>query len=825
MNARLTAAFLGASLSVLASAASAQTAPTAAPATAAVGGDEVALGEIVVTARRRSESLQEVPITVNAVTAEQLQKLNLKQFSDIASVVPGLSLATDPLASNSSASMRGVTFAVATAAQPTVALYLNDVPVQAGFLFHSMFDVGQVEVLKGPQGTTRGISAPSGAITFSMRKPDLSEYGGYADVTLTDLQGRNAQGAINIPIIKDVLAIRAAALVDENKGDGVTSLNSRLKPRSHTTSERFSVSFEPNDYFNGNLTYQHVDQANTHFQQVTGPGHPGFTLGSVTYPASPPLSVKDRLSLEDLPDTLRTRNDIVVGQVDSRIFGQHLSYVGSYMNQKNKIVGGTLHDLGNLLPGVDFKNTSFSVFESTTQEIRLASDPAPNRLYDYTLGAFYRYEKTSGGFLQDASLLAGSFGPPTAAPNLAAYDPSYTVRANTSFPGSLQETSLFGSLTLHLGANTELTAGARHIWAITQQNLDIDVLPANINLGAPIPCALAHLSPGAAPGLCVVPGSTPPSTRNRASETPDIYNISLSHHFSRDFLVYADTGTSYRPPPVTIGLQGAVATTTDPRFSSLVDHPAEHARSYEVGIKSTWFDGRARLNAAVYRQKFSNLPVYVPNILYFNTAANRGAGAVSTFSFTQSVNALVQGFDIDAAVQITHDWSVGLQGSYADGKIKNSLVPCNIAGVTLNATDLVSLCPGGSSSQLPLWNASLQSEYTRPVADNMDGFLRGLFTYYPENKRQEPGLTVDNYGLLNLYAGMRSHDGAWEVSIFARNALNTRKATDISPVQENLTAQLTGAYNSLIQPSGYFQTSMTPPREVGVSFHYALGSR
>jgi iron complex outermembrane receptor protein len=820
MNARLTAAFLGASLSVLASVASAQTAPTAAPATAAVGGEDVSLAEIVVTARRRSESLQEVPITVNAVTSEALQKLNLKQFSDIASVVPGLSLNTDPLASNNSASMRGVTFAVSTAAQPTVALYLNDVPVQAGFLFHSMFDVGQVEVLKGPQGTNRGISAPSGAITFTMRKPDLSDYGGYVDTTLTDLQGRNAQGAVNIPIIKDVLAIRAAAVIDQNKGDGVTSLNSSLKPRSRTTSERFSVSFEPSDLFNGNLTYQHVDQANDHFQQVSGPGHPGFTIGTVTYPASPALSPTDRRSLEEFPDTLRTRNDIVVGQVDSRIFGQHLSYVGSYMNQKNKIVGGSLHDLGNLLPGVDFKNTSFSVFESTTQEIRMASDPSPDRLYDYTVGAFYRYEKTSGGFLQDARLLPGSFGPPTAAPNLAAYDPSYTLRSNTSFPGSLQETSLFGSATLHLDANTELTGGVRHIWAITQQNIDTTLLPANVNIGFPIPCTSVPggLQPGAGPGLCIRPGATLTPIRRRASETPTIYNISLSHHFSRDFLVYADTGTSYRPPPVTIGLQGAIATTTDPRYSTLINHPAEHARSYEVGIKSTWLDGRARLNAAIYRQKYSNLPILVPNVQYFNN------GALSTFNFTQSVNALVQGFDIDAAFQISHDWSVGLQASYADGKIKGSLVPCNVAGVTPNATDLVSLCPGGSSSQLPLWNASLQSEYTHPVADNMDGFLRGLFTYYPENKRVEPGLAVDNYGLLNLYAGVRSHDGAWEASIFARNALNTKKATDISPVEENLSGQLAG-FPSLIRPTGYYETSMTPAREVGVNFHYAIGSR
>jgi iron complex outermembrane receptor protein len=837
MTVRLTAAFCGASLFALAFAASAQaasatTAATAVPA-AEAGNDETMLGEVVVTARRRSESLQEVPITVNAVTSEQLQKLNLRQFSDIASVVPGLSLVTDPMAANSSASMRGVTFAVATGAEPTVALYMNDVPVQAAFLFHSLYDVGQVEVLKGPQGTTRGISAPSGAITFSMRKPDLSDYGGYGDATYTDQGARNLQGAINIPIIKDVLAIRAAGVVDHNRGDGVSSINSRLQPRSLTTSERFGVSFEPSDAFNANIAYQHLDQDTTHFQQVSGPGHPGFSIGSVAYPASPAISPTDRLTVAEFPDETRMRTDLVVGQIDSRIFGQHLSYVGSYMNQKTKSqqTGSSLLDLGNELPGVELKNSGPATYKATTQEIRLASDPSPDRLFDYTVGAFYRWVETGGTFTSTGPLTAGAFGPYGAPPVLADFDSRYVIRAATSYPGTLQETSLFGSLTLHLGANTELTGGVRHIWSINSTNIDINTLDAPINLGFPFPCSALHLGPtpaGFGAGVCSIPGQHIGTTNTRASETPDIYNISLSHHFTRDLLVYATTGTAFRPPTTTIGLQGALATTTDPALASLIVHPSEHSRSYEVGFKSTWLDGRARLNGAVYRQRFTNLPIFVTNVPYFDTSS----GQPSAFNFTASVDALVQGFDLDAAFQITHDWTVSVQGSYADGKVKNSLVPCSNPALPLGPAHLVSLCPGGSSSTLPLWNASLQTEYTRPVADNMDGFIRGLLTYYPENKRIEPGsgFAADKYSLVNLYLGVRAQDGAWEVSLFARNIFDNKTATDISPIEESLSSQLGLFYgpasaNNLVRPTGYFQTSMTPPREVGVNFHYALGSR
>src|SRR6516165_2744905 len=228
-----------ASFIAIASTATAQNAPASAPAAAPA--EETSLGEIVVTARRRSESLQEVPQTVNAVSADTLQKLNIRQFTDVQAVVPGLSLASSNTGYSAAASLRGITFDVTTGAQPTTALYLNDAPVQSLFLFQSLFDIGQVEVLKGPQGTTRGISAPSGAITVTTHKPDLSNFGGFADVTLTDLQGRNAQGAINVPIIKDVLAVRAALVVDQNDYDGVRSIHNNLRPSQKTTAQRVSV--------------------------------------------------------------------------------------------------------------------------------------------------------------------------------------------------------------------------------------------------------------------------------------------------------------------------------------------------------------------------------------------------------------------------------------------------------------------------------------------------------------------------------------------------------------------------------------------------------
>jgi hypothetical protein len=143
-----------------------------------------------------------------------------------------------------------------------------------------------------------------------------------------------------------------------------------------------------------------------------------------------------------------------------------------------------------------------------------------------------------------------------------------------------------------------------------------------------------------------------------------------------------------------------------------------------------------------------------------------------------------------------------------------------------NTQGLISLCPGGSTSRQPLWSLTAQSEYVHPVRDNLDGFLRGLLNYYPENERVEPDLTVPSYTLVNVYAGLRAHDGAWEISLFARNLFNTFRATDISPLDAGAPLSNPLAdFPSLIHPTGYFETLTTAPREVGINLHYAWGSR
>jgi iron complex outermembrane receptor protein len=823
----------GASVFALASAADSAAAQTA-PAPAAAPADEVALGEIVVTARRKSESLQEVPQTVNAVSSETLQKLNITQFTDVQNVVPGLSLQNSTNGYQATASMRGVTFDVTTAAPlGTVATYLNDAPVQTSFLFNSLFDIGQIEVLRGPQGTTRGVSTPSGAMTATTHKPSLSEFGGYVYGTVTDQHSHNIQGALNIPIIQDVLAVRAAAVQDETDAGGVRSIHDAVRPSAKTTAERLSVSFEPNDRFNANLMYQHLDNRFMAYDQVSGPGQG----------ANPALSPFDRASVQEGVSDARTHQDMVIANIDSRIFGQHLSYVGSYQNTKThaRNLGLTNPgDVGNQIPGAEFFNYEDIVQPQTTQEIRIASETAPDRFFDYTAGAYYSWAKVTGHIQnQQAPLTLGAFGPTSAV--TGPYDPNYVLfHSSYDIPKQTQETSLFASVTLHLPFNTELSGGARHIWSIVDNSTIVNFAPGQIALPPSIASLLgfscaptstyAGFCDAAVPLVAPALGLNLPATttiHDRESETANIYQVSLSHHFSRDLLAYVNTGTSFRPGFSSPGIQGAILTSDDPVLRSLTNHPSERSRSYELGVKWTFLDGRARINADVYRQHFSNFTIAIPNINYSTGTS------VANFQFTQPVDALVQGFEIDSALQVTHDWNIGLQASYADGQIEGSQVACNTfdaaGNPTFNYKGLVSFCPGGSASRLPYWNATLTSEYVHEVRDDVDGFVRGLFAYYPENKnRMEADFTVPSYGLLSLYAGLRSHDGAWEVQLFAKNALRNNTVLDRSPVQASVGGLLVpglGYEGTFPAESGYYATQVTPRREVGLSVRYAWGAR
>jgi iron complex outermembrane recepter protein len=820
-----------------------------APADTSASVSSGGLEEVIVTARRKNELLQDVPETVTPVTAAQLQNYNFQDLKDISQIVPSLQIVPTPNRSLDANSFRGVSFQPQTGSQNTLGFYINDTFVTNNFVTTSLFDVGQIELLSGPQGTLRGEPSPSGSLTITTHKPDLENFGGYVTGTLETYGQTNANAAINLPIIQGKLAVRVAGLEDDNDLDGVSSVNSTLHPYSHTYAGRISVRFEPIDSIETNLMYQNMYWQQAQFQQVAGPGAPGGVNPNA--PANyngPPLTAQDFRGVGAAPNTEWNHSDLWTGSIDWHLpSNQKLSYNGSYWTYNDNNGNGALAANANQVPAITGDNNIPRVPEQfdvpsiiqhvQTHELRISSESPAWGFMDYTAGAFFKHTNNQVEVVQPASFLPGSFGTPLGLPDPFIYASQYTLQLQINSPADEKETSEFANLTFHLPKETELTIGGRHI-AYTKNGSTAGTLlpdgvfaalpPAALGLPAGTPCSALHFG-STYPGTCDIPAAVVlqghfvalPFTPQNIDNNTWIYNVSLSHKLTPDLLVYANVGSSWRPGAASVGINNAA---DDPTLNTLLQVKSETSVDYETGFKWTFLENRGRLNAAYFHQKFENFIYGGLPITYLSD--NGATTSPAQFSFTSNPDAVLNGVTVDTGFKITRQWSVDLNGTYTNGHLTGSQVPCNPPGGTFPPTappPYIFLCGSDASiNQSPNFSSSLQSDYRQPITPRLEGFLRGLYSYYGRNSNADQVYVAPAYGLLNVYLGLRSPDGAWEGSLFAKNALNAKPQLSSSvgtPAIDNL--GLSQQFGS----SGYFNTTIAPRQELGITFTYSFGSR
>ena len=778
--------------------------------------------EIVVQARRRDETVQEVPAVVNAVTAESIEKLNLRRLEDVTAVVPGLALSPNANGAGAVATIRGVNFdANVSGNNGTVEFYLNDTPISGTVLMQAIYDVGQVEVLRGPQGTLRGRASPSGSITLTSRKPDLSEIGGYAQATVNSISGWNFNGALNIPVVQDKLAVRIAGLVANDEGNRVRSWRGGdIKPKNDTESLRVSVGADPFDgILKLDFTYQTMHRETAQYEQVES--IPGLAANA----PNPFITAKQRLGSGAAPFTTDVNIENFTWQAALNLFGQKLTYVGSHSDLKN--MGSENADKAGILgtqafagtaviqgfqPGVNaglyptltnplpISRLTFSHATSDSHELRLQNDSRIAGIFDYVVGVM-QYKFSTPSYLVVPNLVGTvNTGVTPATASLTTIAEGYSLRY-----GDAKEESIFGNLTAHLFDGLEISRGLRRIWYKSDSGL------VSYN--------------GSAAGTDVAP------YRNLNDTGKTIYAASVKYQVTPTLMVYANTGTSWRAPTAVIG-GPVLADAAQGRFLKL---PAETSENYEVGFKSEWFDRRLRLNVSAYQQTFENYQYRMPAGIY---ALDTLRGAVIPFNYAAAVPVKVKGVEADIAFQVNDNWNIGAVVTYTDGKIKKgAILPCaDIDGDGVPDTAVptvgqfagqpnIGSCPTTSairSSTASPWAASVQSEYWRPLTDSINGYVRALLTWKgnSQNDPVNPNDNVKSYGLLNVYLGLRDADGAWEVSAFAKNLTNTYRVT--SRTQFPLQTAVSGVNYSY---TNYYGIESTQPREFGVNLRFAFGSR
>lgn len=797
-----------------------------------------AASEIIVTARRKEESLQDVPQAVSVVTSETLQKYNLLQVSEIGKVVSGLQIQGDNI------SMRGITFIqISNTPTQTVTTYLNDVAVPGQQFNSAIFDLGQIEILRGPQGTLRGTASPSGAITVTTRRPSLTTLEGQAIGSVGTRRSYNIQGGVGIPIISDVLAVRLAGVIDKSEGNGVRSVHNQDRPLHRTKGARVSLRFEPSNTFSANLMYQHLLVRDASFgSAVFGRGSPGGVNPNAPKGYNGPvLTIGENRAVTDLPTINVYNTDMAVGQLEWRFLNQRLNYIGSYADIHTQTPFAAA-DAGNILPGYEVPGSrSDSPKKIWTHELRLSSDERVAGVFDYVVGAFFNSDKsqvfaTSG----IAAFLPGAFGTPLSQPYTPGpANPRYVVDTFVFLPRTYEERSFFGNVTAHVSERFEVSAGVRRIHAETLRDLSIETQPAFV--AQPIPatfCAGVGGTFGATyPNVCdipVAPVKAVIASDNLVKHNAWIYDVAASYHFSDNLMAYAHVGSSWREGGFQVGVNNGK---NDPLLNSLIFGSPEKSTSYEAGLKWTFLERRGRLNVTYYHQDFKGLIYTVPGCIpYLSYTSPTATPSVQTgvCNFTVNAPAKIDGIDVDLAVDITPRWSVSGNFSWANGRITGGLLPCadaNFDGVPdgqvatvqqfLNAGVVLARCKVNTgASTAPKWNLRVQSEYRMPVAHQMEAFLRGNFAYQPRNPNASQTYVVPAYGLLDVYLGLRDPSGRWELNGYAKNLTNNRtllsvSASEISPPTGLLT---------VFGPTGYRSFSRVLQREFGLTLRYSFGS-
>lgn len=810
---------------------------------------------IIVTARRREENIQDVPQTIVAVSGRELEALNLFNFEDLSKVVSGVSLSR----AGGITTVRGVSFNPTAQTNSAVAFYMNEGPVQSSFIFQSMFDIGQIETLKGPQGTVRGQSAPTGAITLTTRRPDLEEIGGYALGSVTDDDGRMLQGAVNVPLINGKLGLRLAGITDRNDNGGIRSVNSPVEPFAETNAFRISALAEPIEDLSAAFTYQHLTTKSLSFGgAVYGNGAAGGAVGSAGFNTArrqtghatqftqqpgyngPPILVGSRLAVAENADRSKGTQEFASGQIDYRFAGLEISYVGAWSHNDSK-PATTFGDVGNMIIG-DYPGRSLnSDLTRWTHELRLSSTDRIGGIVDFVVGAFHLDEDISNMGNNGLAFQPGAFGSPLGAPVAVAPNLRFATTSFFDTKNHLKELSFFGNVTLHMTDATELSGGIRFINAkkdairINSSNAgfralgDVSTAPACTAQGGVLGTTYA--------GVCDIPVAAvvSPALVDKWKKTPTVYSATLSHRFTPEFMAYAAFGTSWRPGPT----QGNIVNgTNDPLLNSLTALEDETTKSFEVGIKHSMLDDRLRINLSAYYQKYENL--VFSDLSAIRYIADNGQGVrqlAAAIPLNYNVDAKVPGVDFDASYQVSDRFFLSTGVSWNDGKFRNQVVPCNdgnFDGVPDGGAFSVGQFPAGvfiaqcnqsgRSSPTPKWSATLRSDVSYPIAEDMEFFTSGVLTYSSKNPYADPTYTTPAMVQVNVNLGVRDVEKGWEIQAFVRNLLNDNTITSMD-TRAGSDILLGSTMLGLFGNSGYRRVEYQRPREVGLTFRYAFGSR
>ena len=699
------------------------------------------LEEVVVTATKRESGLQEIPMSISAISGDLLEKNGIADFTDIATSVPSVSFrSAGP--GRTKLNVRGIS--AATGVAPTVSFYIDEMPVQTissgsttsfaqSIVDPKMFDLERVEVLRGPQGTLYGSSSMGGTIRLITRQPQLGEFEASAGADFSSTTGGGANyrlnGLVNVPI-GESMALRVVASFTDNDGyfDRVDRATGEKFATNVNTEESTSIraalrwEISDNSYIQPVLFYQTTEMD----------GKPNF---------DGPNNKDEQFSPYDAPEPFD--DEFLMGSLTYGHDFESMSLLATYSYIDRDFTNlEDITDVGNLfagasdplpfLPAPAFSDEAVGL-EDETIEIRLTSSSDSDLQW---LVGFYRKEAVAdAGYRMQMG-----------------WEPIFPGEdiglANTQKLSDYTEDAFFGELTYNFNDNFSVTAGLR--------SLDYDFRSREENWG----------------GVFTGGNRSTANVRDQVlSDSETNEKLVFTYMFGDENSVYASTSTGTRPG----GINRVIPRSTDPGepvgfacnndlIALGVDDPGAYIGDDVTNMEFGWklaFGDAVRLNGAFYDVEWDNIQQLVTTS---SACGNNFTGNIGEASS--------QGLELELAAALTDNFTLNAAIGFNDAQFEETvLVPGSTADIVRK---------GDRLADVPKVTYNIAGDYTIP-GSNGEWYVLGNLNFV-DKTLELPGRLSDDisatgidstnvrpaYWTFDARVGFISEDG-WEASFYADN--------------------------------------------------------
>ena len=724
---------------------------------AAVPGGEVT--EVTVTARRRTENVQHVPIAITAISAGQIESSGDYRLDQLKQLVPSVQTLTfNPR--NANVNIRGLGGNVALTndgLEQGVGFYVDDVyygrPGQSQF---DLVDLQQIDVLRGPQGTLFGKNTTAGAINITTREPSQTP-GGTFEASAGSLGYRQIRASLTGPIIPGVLAFRASIAGTHRDGYIRNLYNGQHLANYDNFTSRAQLLFTPNADFKARIIGDYgLQRQNCCIAVVAGEvttRADGTALPNAfdaraarigyTLPKIDPFDY-------DVDINSRVRTQMYTGGLSAKLDWSTKNFVFTSITAGRFWNWIPENDTDGISKSAALQGRIIDRQKQVSQEFRLAS--AGNQTVDWVVGAYYFWQNLPGittltygpdgaQFLLPPALYPTSSAAALASAALNGYQlTSYSNPVTKSY-------AAFGQATWHITPQWDLTGGLRY----TKEN-KTGVFSQTVTGGADLSTFPTAAQAYVTTIRNIVGGNNAFNVKDNEGNLSGL--LTIDYNVNANVLVYGTYSRGYKSGGLNLtNLAASVPKVVDP----------ERVDNVELGLKSTLFDRNVTFNLSAYRTDTHGYQttIYDPTLFVMYIA---NIGLVRS-----------QGVETDLRFRPSSHFSAYLSAAYDDATYvdyKNAPPGVEWTGLLPTTANYIDLSgrplPGASK-----WSESLGGEYTHSVGSGLEGYAAADYNvrsnYYAQ-VNDAPSSLVHGYGVLNVRFGVRWHDGKEDLGAWVKNA-------------------------------------------------------